>query len=73
MDIFKWKKLISAMLVGALCASAVCARASADDDGKEQPPAKPAAHPLTRPVLVAAIAFRSLIPMSSPSPISEGI
>jgi Putative beta-barrel porin-2, OmpL-like. bbp2 len=42
MDIFKWKKLVSAMLVGALCAGAVGARAFADDDGKEQPPVKPA-------------------------------
>ena len=43
MDIFKRKNFVSAVLVGALCASAVDARAFADDDGKEQPPAKPAA------------------------------
>ncbi len=49
MNIFKWKKLVSVMLVGALCASAVCARAFADDDGKEQPPAKPAAVKIDAP------------------------
>jgi len=42
MDIFRRNKLISAVLVGAVCASVVGARAFADDDGKEQPPAKPA-------------------------------
>src|ERR1700724_4602747 len=42
MDIFKGKKLASLMLVGAFCGSAVGASAFADDDGKGQPPAKPA-------------------------------
>jgi hypothetical protein len=42
MGSFKWKKLVSQMLVGALCGSAVGASAFADDDGKNQPPAKPA-------------------------------
>src|SRR5580765_7633445 len=42
MGSFKWKKLVSLMLVGALCGSAVGASAFADDDGKNQPPAKPA-------------------------------
>ena len=43
MDIFKWKKLASVMLVGVFCGSAVGASAFADDDGKDQPPAKPEA------------------------------
>jgi hypothetical protein len=42
MDIFKGKKLASLMLVGVFCGSAVGASAFADDDGKGQPPAKPA-------------------------------
>src|SRR5882757_6507164 len=43
MRIFKWKKLVSLMLVGVFCGSAVSASAFADDDGRDQPPAKPAA------------------------------
>ena len=43
MRIFKWKKLVSLMLVGLLCGSAAGVPAFADDDGKGQPPAKPAA------------------------------
>jgi hypothetical protein len=43
MRIFKWKKLASLMLVGVFCGGAVGASAFADDDGKGQPPAKPAA------------------------------
>ena len=44
MGIFKWKKeLISLLVVGASCVSAAGARATADDDVKGQPPAKPAA------------------------------
>jgi hypothetical protein len=43
MRIFKWKKLVSLMLVGVFCGSAVGAFAFADDDGKGQPPIKPAA------------------------------
>jgi hypothetical protein len=43
MRTFKWKKLVSLMLVGVFCGSAVGASALADDDGKGQPPAKPAA------------------------------
>jgi len=41
MHIFKWKKLLSLVLVGVFCGGAfgVCAFA---DDGKDQPPAKPA-------------------------------
>jgi hypothetical protein len=42
MGILKWNKLVALMLVGALCGSAVGASAFADDDGKNQPPAKPA-------------------------------
>src|SRR5450631_278753 len=42
MSIFKCKKLVSLMLVGVFCGSAVGASAFADDDGKGQPPAKPA-------------------------------
>src|SRR5258708_6185348 len=41
MRVFKWKKLVSLMLVGVFCGSAVGASAFADDDGKDQPPAKP--------------------------------
>jgi hypothetical protein len=43
MDIFKWKRLGSLMLAGVFCGSAIGASAFADDDGKGQPPAKPAA------------------------------
>ncbi|HWZ98661.1 MAG TPA: outer membrane beta-barrel protein [Candidatus Dormibacteraeota bacterium] len=43
MDIFKWKRLGSLMLASVFCGSAVSASAFADDDGKNQPPAKPAA------------------------------
>jgi hypothetical protein len=43
MDIFKWKTLGSLMLAGVFCGSAIGASAFADDDGKGQPPAKPAA------------------------------
>ena len=43
MRIFKWKKLVSLMLVGVFCGSAISASAFADDDGRDQPPAKPAA------------------------------
>jgi len=39
MGIFKWQKLA---IAGALCGSAVCTSAFADDDSKNQPPAKPA-------------------------------
>jgi hypothetical protein len=42
MSIFKCKKLVSLMLVGVFCGSAVGTSAIADDDGKGQPPAKPA-------------------------------
>jgi Putative beta-barrel porin-2, OmpL-like. bbp2 len=41
MRIFKWKKLVSMVLVGVFCGSAVGVCAFADDDGKDQPPAKP--------------------------------
>src|SRR5260221_8601131 len=43
MHIFKRKKFASLMLVGVFCGSGVGASAFADDDGKNQPPAKPAA------------------------------
>jgi hypothetical protein len=43
MGIFKWKKkLVSLLVVGVFCVSAAGTRAFADDDGKDQPPAKPA-------------------------------
>jgi hypothetical protein len=42
MGIFKWKKLASLMFVGVFCGSAVGSSLFADDDGKPQPPAKPA-------------------------------
>jgi hypothetical protein len=41
MHIFKWKILVSVMLVGLCCGGAM--RAFADEDGKDKPPAKPAA------------------------------
>src|SRR5579859_5627592 len=49
MDIFKWKRLGSLMLAGIFCGSAVGASAFADDDGKDQPPAKPAAVKIDAP------------------------
>jgi len=49
MDIFKWKRLGSLMLAGVFCGSAVGASAFADDDGKNQPPAKPAAVKIDAP------------------------
>jgi hypothetical protein len=49
MGIFKWKKLASLMMVGVFCGSAVGASAFADDDGKDQPPAKPAAVKIDAP------------------------
>jgi hypothetical protein len=42
MRIFKWKKLLSLMMVGVFCGGAVGVSVFADDDGKGQPPAKPA-------------------------------
>jgi len=42
MHIFKWKKFVSLVLVGVFCGGAVGVSAFADDDGKDQPPAKPA-------------------------------
>jgi len=42
MHIFKWKKLVSLVLIGVFCGGAVGVSAFADDDGKDQPPAKPA-------------------------------
>jgi Putative beta-barrel porin-2, OmpL-like. bbp2 len=43
MRIFKWKRLVSVILVGLCCGSALCASGFADDDkGKTDPPAKPA-------------------------------
>src|SRR4029077_8574770 len=43
MRIFKWKRLVSVILVGWCCGSALCASGFADDDkGKTDPPAKPA-------------------------------
>jgi len=42
MRIFKWKRLVSVILVGLCCGSALCASGFADDDkGKTNPPAKP--------------------------------
>jgi hypothetical protein len=49
MCIFKWKRLASLTLVGVFCGSAVGASAFADDDGKDQPPAKPAAVKIDTP------------------------
>jgi hypothetical protein len=43
MRIFESKRVVSLLLVGAACGSAVRAFAFADDDGKGGPPAKPAA------------------------------
>jgi hypothetical protein len=49
MGIFKWKRLVSLILVGVFCGSAVGVPAFADDDGKGQPPAKPAAAKIEAP------------------------
>src|SRR6267142_2569317 len=49
MGIFKWKRLGSLMLAGVFCGSAVGVSAFADDDGKNQPPAKPAAVKIDAP------------------------
>ena len=43
MAIFKGKNFAALILAGALCGSAVASSAFADDDGKNQPTAKPAA------------------------------
>lgn len=43
MDTFTGKKLVSLLLIGVLCGSAVGASAFADDDGRGQPAAKPPA------------------------------
>src|SRR6266850_31656 len=43
MRIFKLKRLVQLMLVGVSCGSAVSTFAFADDEGKGEPPAKPAA------------------------------
>src|SRR6266850_4417993 len=45
MRIFKLKRLVQLMLVGVSCGSAVSTFAFADDEGKGEPPAKPAATP----------------------------
>src|SRR6266481_2212843 len=42
MRIFKWKKLVPLILVGLSLYSGCAVRAFADDDGKDNPPAKPA-------------------------------
>ena len=43
MRMFRWKRLVSVILVGWCCGSALCASGFADDDkGKTDPPAKPA-------------------------------
>src|SRR5258708_2006275 len=41
MRIFRWKKLVSLVLIGVFCGGVVGVSAFADDDGKDQPPAKP--------------------------------
>ena len=42
MRIFKWRRLVSVILVGLCCGSGVCAFADDDGKGKTEPPAKPA-------------------------------
>jgi Putative beta-barrel porin-2, OmpL-like. bbp2 len=54
MRIFKWKKLVSLVLVGMFCGSVVGASAFADDDGKSQPPAKPAGAKIEAPAPLTA-------------------
>jgi hypothetical protein len=49
MRIFKWKRLVPAILVGLCCASALRALPFADDDDKEKPPTKPAARKIEAP------------------------
>src|SRR5258707_9176871 len=41
MRIFRWKKLVSLVLIGVFCGGVVGVYAFADDDGKDQPPDKP--------------------------------
>jgi len=43
MRTFKWKRFVSAMLVGLCCGSAARAMAFVDDDGKDKPPTGPTA------------------------------
>jgi hypothetical protein len=52
MRIFKWKRLVSVMLVGLSCGSAI--RALADDGGKDNPPAKPATTNIEAPAPLTA-------------------
>ncbi len=49
MRILKWKKLVSLMLTGVFCGSAVGASTFADGDGKNEPPAKLAAAKVETP------------------------
>lgn len=49
MRIFKWKRLVLLALVGVFCGSAIDVSACADDGGKGQPPAKPAAAKIEAP------------------------
>src|SRR6266853_1474061 len=49
MGIFKWKRLVSLILVGVFCGSAFGVPAFADDDGKGQSPAQPAAAKIEAP------------------------
>jgi hypothetical protein len=49
MRIFKWKRLVSVILVGLCCGSAVSAFADDDGKGKTEPPAKPVATKIEAP------------------------
>src|SRR5258708_34848849 len=41
MRLLRWKKLVSLVVIGVFCGGVVGVSAFADDDGKDQPPAKP--------------------------------
>src|SRR6266851_3646084 len=49
MRVFGWKKLVSVMLVGLCCGSAIRAFAFADDDSKNKTSAKPAVAKIEAP------------------------
>src|SRR5229473_4374287 len=54
MRIFKWKKLVPLILVGLSLYSGGAVRAFADDDGKDNPPAKPATTNIEAPAPLTA-------------------
>ena len=50
MRLLRWNRLVSLTLVAVCCGSALGVSAFADDDGKNQPPGKPAAAKIEAPV-----------------------